>query len=145
MKKGPHGPWLSAQKTRSNAYAVWLPTERIPTLALLRRRARTTDNYSGGMRVSRRRSRARAGAGAGPRPRDAGQPGPSITAGLRASLDRPAEFVCWHSARLAEWVRWHSARVGAVVNPLRVTLAVAAFAAVVLAVSQFLDYRGVAV
>jgi hypothetical protein len=65
--------------------------------------------------------------------------------GLRDSLDRPAEFARWHSARLVESVRWYSSRVGAVVTPLRATLAVAVVAAVALGVSQFLDYRGVAV
>lgn len=136
---------LSAQKTRPNAYVVWPLTERIPGVAPLRPRARTTDDYSDGMRVSRRPRQASAAADAGSRPRDAGPPGPSVAARLRDFSDRPAEFVLWHSARLADSARWHSARMGAVVTPLRATLVVAVAAAVALAVSQFLDYRGVAV
>jgi hypothetical protein len=46
---------------------------------------------------------------------------------------------------LGESFRRVSARAGMVITPLRAALAVAALAAVALAISQFLDYRGVAV
>jgi hypothetical protein len=124
---------LSAQKTRSNAYFAWLLTERIPTIAA-RRRPRTTGDYSGAMRAANRRSGVRSGAVAGSSP------------GLSRSRAAPAppRFRDLGGA-LSEAVRRVSARAGMVITPLRAALAVASLAAVALAVSQFLDYRGVAI